>query len=78
MALGVPKGTKNELIHWLSDTMPLSYRDKQATLIDVNKIFDFGLQHPLYKMISEVGNLLLLKPWTVQAKSMGSCHDRYV
>ena len=32
IALGVPQRTKNDLVHVLSDTMPISFRAKQAAL----------------------------------------------
>ena len=62
IALGVPQCTKNELVHLLSDTMPLNYRVRQAAFICHNKILHFGSQHPLYKAISKVGNFPIMKP----------------
>ena len=62
IALGVPQCTKNELVHILSDTMPLNYRVRQAAFIYHNKVLHFGSQHPLYKAISKVGNFPIMKP----------------
>ena len=61
IALGVPQCTKTELVHFLSDTMPLNNRVRQAALIYHNKILHFGSQHPFYKAISKVGNFPIMK-----------------
>ena len=62
IALGVPQRTKNELVHVLSDTMPISCRAKQAALIYHDKILHFGPEHPLYESVKKVGNYPLMKP----------------
>ena len=69
IALGVPQHTKNEIVHVLSDTMPISYRAKQAALIYHDKILHFGPQHQLHKTITKVGNHPLMKPKTIEYKN---------
>ena len=69
IALGVPQRTKNELVHVLSDTMPISYRAKQAALIYHDKILYFDPQHPLYESIEKVGLYPLMKPKTIKYKN---------
>ena len=72
IALGVPQHTKNEIVHVLSDTMPISYRAKQAVLIYHDKILHFVPQHPQYKTITKVGNYPLTKPRTIKYKRHSS------
>ena len=72
IALGVPQHTKDEIVHVLSDTLPISYRAKQAALIYHDKILHFGPQHPLHKTITKVGNHPLMKPKTIKYKNKPS------
>ena len=69
IAFGVPQRTKNELVHVLSDTMPISYRAKQAALIYHDKVLHFGPEHPLYESIKKVGLYPLMKPKTIKYKN---------
>ena len=72
IALGVPQHTKDEIVHVLSDTLPISYRAKQAALIYHDKILHFGPQHPLHKTITKVGNHPIMKPKTTKYKNKPS------
>ena len=69
IALGVPQRTKNELVHVLSDTMPISFRAKQAALIYHDKILHFGPEHPLYESVKKVGNYPIMKPRSTRYKN---------
>ena len=69
IALGVPQRTKNELVHVLSDTMPVSFRAKQAALIYHDKILHFGPEHPLYESVKKVGNYPIMKPRSTRYKN---------
>ena len=69
IVLGVPQRTKNELVHVLSDTMPISFRAKQAALIYHDKILHFGPEHPLYESVKKVGNYPIMKPRSTRYKN---------
>ena len=69
IVLGVPQRTKNELVHVLSDTMPISFRAKQAALIYHDKILHFGPEHPLFESVKKVGNHPLMKPRSTKYKN---------
>ena len=69
IALGVPQRTKNELVHVLSDTMPISFRAKQAALIYHDKILHFGPEHPLYESVKKLGNYPIMKPRSTRYKN---------